>query len=68
MEKRYVRIPNIHCGHCVHTIETELQELSGITSVKVDQEAKSAEITWKPPLSWDEIRSLLIELNYPPED
>ena len=68
MEKRTVTIPNISCGHCVHTIESELRDLSGVRSVKVDQTAKSAEIAWEAPLSWEEIRDLLVEINYPPAD
>jgi hypothetical protein len=45
-----------------------LRDLSGVRSVKVDQAAKSAEIAWEAPLSWEEIRDLLVEINYPPAD
>jgi len=68
MQKRTVTVPNISCGHCVHTIESELRELSGILLVKADQQTKAVEIEWDSRVSWEEIRDLLHEINYPPED
>ncbi len=68
MQKRTVAIPNISCGHCVHTIESELGDLAGVVSVKADQSSRSVEITWNNPLSWEEIKHLLTEINYPPKE
>ncbi len=59
---------NISCGHCVHTIKSELSDLKGVTSVEVDQETKQVEVKWQDPLTWDEIKNLLEEINYPPND
>ena len=66
MASKIVTIDNISCGHCVHTIKTELNDLEGLTSVEIDQESKRVEISWKDPLSWDAIKELLEEINYPP--
>jgi len=68
MNSRSVTVPNISCGHCVHTIESELGDLPGVVSIKADQQSKRVEISWEPPLSWAEIKDLLTEINYPPEE
>lgn len=63
------RVPNISCGHCVKTIERELGELRGVQSVKADQASKKVTVEWREPdASWEDIRSLLAEINYPPEE
>ena len=61
-------VPNISCGHCTHTIEMEVGELAGVQSVKADQETKQVTVAWDSPASWDEIKSLLREINYPPAE
>jgi len=58
-------IPNISCGHCVHTIQSELSELSGVTSVVANQEARTATITFEPPATEEKIKAILTEINYP---
>ena len=58
-------IPNISCGHCVHTIQMEVSELPGVQSVIADQVSQQATITFEPPASEDQIKSLLTEINYP---
>jgi copper chaperone len=60
-------VPNISCGHCTHTIEMELSELSGVTHVKAEVASKQVTVEWEEPATWDKIRTLLEELNYPPE-
>ena len=68
MESKTVKVPNIRCGHCVKTIERELGEMVGVVSVKADSGAKTVQIAWnEPPASWSAIRSLLEEIQYPPE-
>ena len=61
------KVPAIHCSHCVHTIKMELSEFNGIESVQVDVNKKEITVTFEPPASEQEIRDLLIEINYPPE-
>ena len=65
MHTRSVNIPNISCGHCVRTIETELNMLENIVSVKASEESKTVDVTWKDPQTWENIKSLLAEINYP---
>jgi copper chaperone len=68
MTSKTFKVPNISCGHCVRTIEREVGELKGVTSVKADQATKMVTVEWQEPAtSWEAIRSLLAEINYPPE-
>ena len=66
MQSKKFKIENISCGHCVHTIKTELSELEGVTSVEANQETKQVVVNWQDPLTWNEIKELLEEINYPP--
>jgi copper chaperone CopZ len=58
-------IPNISCGHCVHTIQSELSSLTGVASVKADQNTKKALIVFDDPATEEKIKALLAEINYP---
>jgi copper chaperone CopZ len=58
-------IPNISCGHCVHTIKTEVGDLAGVKAVQADPNTKQAVITFEPPATEEQIKSLLAEINYP---
>ena len=60
-------VPNISCGHCTSTIELELTDLSGVTGVNADQESKQVTVSWEQPATWDSIESLLVDINYPPQ-
>ncbi len=61
-------VPNISCGHCTHTVEMEVSELAGVVSVKAEQESKQVTVEWNDPASWENIKSLLVEINYPPAE
>jgi hypothetical protein len=51
------------------SIEREVGELEGVVSVKAEQDTKMVTVQWnEPPTSWDSIRELLEEINYPPEN
>jgi copper chaperone len=68
MATKTFKVPSIHCGHCVMTIEREVGELTGVTSVKAEQSTQIVTVNWnEPPATWDAIRSLLTEINYPPQ-
>jgi copper chaperone len=68
MATKTFKVPNISCGHCVMTIEREVGELEGVVSVKAEVDSKKVTVEWnEPPASWDGIKSLLEEINYPPE-
>ena len=61
-------IPAIHCDHCAHTIKMELSDLEGVNSVDVDTEKKEITVAFEPPANEQEIRDILTEINYPPEE
>jgi copper chaperone len=58
-------VPSIMCGHCVHTIQTEVGELTGVQSVKADEQSKRVEVVFGDPATEDKIKALLAEINYP---
>ena len=58
--------PAINCGHCTKTIEMEVGELSGVSSVKADVDSKEVVVEWTDPANWDQIQSLMEEINFPP--
>ena len=60
-------VPNISCGHCTSTIELELTDMAGVTSVNAEQESKQVTVSWEEPATWNSIESLLVEINYPPQ-
>lgn len=68
MTTKTFTVPNISCGHCTHTIEMEVSELAGVAGVKAEQETKQVTIKWGDPASWESIKSLLVEINYPPAE
>jgi hypothetical protein len=45
----------------------ELGELAGVTGVKADTTSKQVTVEWEEPATWDKIRALLEEINYPAE-
>ena len=61
-------VPNISCGHCTNTIEMEVGELAGVSSVQADQESKQVIVEWGDPATWEQIESLLEEINFPPQN
>ncbi|MFC1567206.1 heavy-metal-associated domain-containing protein [Thermodesulfobacteriota bacterium] len=65
MDKYKFSIPNISCGHCVKTIENELSELQGIKSLEGDPQNKTITVEWEAPITLENIRDKLNEINYP---
>lgn len=68
MQTKTVKVPNISCGHCVHTIQNEVSELAGVKKVVASQDSKLVTVEWEAPQTWDNIKALLSEINYPPEN
>ena len=67
MATKTFQVPNISCGHCVMTIQNEVGELEGVTNVVAVQDTKMVTVDWnEPPQSWDGIKALLEEINFPP--
>jgi copper chaperone CopZ len=68
MTTKTFAVPNISCGHCTHTIETEVSDLAGVKEVNADEGTRQVTVTYDDPASWEEIKSLLQEINYPPAE
>ncbi len=68
MASKTFKVPNISCGHCVMTIQREVGELAGVKAVRADEQSKMVAVEWEEPATWEQIRSLLEEINYPPEN
>jgi copper chaperone CopZ len=68
MQSRTFTVPNISCGHCVRTIEREVGEVPGVTRVSADQGARRVTVEWDESGSWEAVRDLLTEINYPPAE
>ena len=67
MEKTFT-VPNISCGHCVATVEREVGEIEGVLSVKAEETSKQVVVKWDSPATWDAIKELLEEIEYPAEE
>lgn len=65
MASKTFQVPNISCHHCVMTIQRELGELEGIVSATGDVDTKTVTVEWESPATWEEVKSLLDEINYP---
>jgi copper chaperone CopZ len=61
-----VTVPNISCAHCVHTVESEVGEIAGVQSVQAEEATKRVTIEWNAPATWEQIETVLTEINYPP--
>jgi copper chaperone CopZ len=69
METKTFRVPNITCDHCVMTIRREQSELEGVASVQADPVTQGVTVEWdETSLSWEQVRHLLEEIHFPPED
>ena len=65
MASKVFQVPNISCHHCVMTIQRELGEIEGVVSATGDVDTKTVTVEWESPATWDGIKSLLDEINYP---
>lgn len=68
MTTKTFQVPNISCNHCVMTIQREVGNLKGVQSVKANAATKTVTVEWDEPASWDGIKALLTEINYPPAE
>jgi len=66
MQSKTFQVPNISCGHCVMTIKNEVGELAGVRQVDADKDTRIVTVQWDAPATWDQIRALLTEIDYPP--
>jgi copper chaperone len=66
MESKTFEVPNISCGHCVMTIKNEVSDLKGVTKVDANKDTRLVTVEWTAPATWEQIKALLQEINYPP--
>ena len=66
MQTKTFKVPNISCGHCVHTVQSEVSELAGVKKVVASADTQLVTVEWEAPQSWENIKALLTEINYPP--
>lgn len=65
MPSKTFMVPAISCHHCTHTIQNEVGELQGVAKVEADVASKQVKVEWDNPATWEQIRDLLIEIEYP---
>jgi copper chaperone len=65
MVKETFSIPNISCGHCVMSIKNELSELEGVKTVEGDPGNTSITVEFEFPVTLEQIKETLKEINYP---
>ena len=68
MQTKTFEVPNISCKHCVMTIKNEVGELAGVQQVEADKDTRQVTVEWDAPASWDQIKALLVEINYAPAE
>lgn len=68
MHSKTFHIPAISCHHCTHTVQNEVSTIQGVSIVEVDLSSKQVKVEWDNPATWEQIRDLLIEIEYPPAD
>jgi hypothetical protein len=67
MNKQIIRIPNIRGHYSILDLRQKLTKLEGVKDVRVDITTKQARILWDEPATWDQIKTRLIEIDYPVE-
>jgi copper chaperone CopZ len=48
------------------TIKNEVGELAGVRAVEADKDTRIVTVQWDTPATWDQIKALLTEIEYPP--
>ena len=66
MDRKVFTVNEISCSHCTGAIEEEVGEIPGVSLVEADVDSKRVMVEWNEPASWDQIKSKLIEIEYPP--
>ena len=56
-------IPDMSCGHCRASIEAALSPLPGVTAIRFDPAARTAEIEGSAPL--ETLLATLAEIGFP---
>ena len=67
-ETKTFSVPNISCEHCVRSIQNEVADLAGVDTVLADEKTKVVTVSWHKPATWEQIKSTLTEMEYPPSE
>lgn len=62
--KKKIIVEGMSCGHCVNHVKNALEELSGVTSVTVDLESKTAVVEASGELSDETIKAAIEDAGY----
>lgn len=62
--KKKIIVEGMSCGHCVNHVKNALEELSGVTSVTVDLESKTAVVEASGDLSDETIKAAIEDAGY----
>lgn len=66
MQRKTFEVPNISCDNCVQTVLSELSDLEGVTKVEANEATRMVTVHWDNPATWEKIKAVLTEINYPP--
>ena len=65
---KIITIEGMTCGHCVMHVENALKEISGVKSVKVDLEGKSASVELSHEVEDEKIKEAIEDAGYEATD
>jgi len=68
MEKKTFLVPEIGCSGCVRTVESTVKQINGVDSVSADEQTKQVVVQWQAPATWEQIKTALAEVDYPPAE
>ena len=68
MENKTFLVPDIGCSGCVRTVETTVKQIAGVRTVTADEQTKLVVVQWDAPATWQEIKTALTEVDYPPAE
>ncbi len=64
MTTTQIKVSGMTCGHCVNSVTEELQEIAGVTEVKVELESGEVTIESAAELNAYEISAAIKEAGY----
>lgn len=65
MEKVTLTVNGMSCGHCVKAVENSVGELQGVSTVQVNLDARSVEVTFDSSLaSLEKIKETIDDQGY----
>ena len=65
MTHKIIRVEGMTCGHCVETVTNAVNNLTGITQVKVDLDNKQVSVNFdESQINLDKIASKITEMGF----